>query len=84
VWYKTVARLLILTVFNLVLTTPVAAREVREATANAVDGGEVVKIVSGKRPLDRLWIRGMGSRPARAGFTHASWTLLCFTSTVEY
>jgi hypothetical protein len=35
-----------LTVFNFVLAAPVAAREVREATADAVDRGEDVKTVS--------------------------------------
>ena len=50
--YKTVACILL--ILNLVIVAPVAVREVREATADAVDRGEDVKIVSGKRPLVRL------------------------------
>jgi hypothetical protein len=48
--YKTVACiLLILSIFSFVLPTPIPVREVREARADAVEGGENVKIVSGKR-----------------------------------
>ncbi|KAN0114049.1 hypothetical protein V8E52_007025 [Russula decolorans] len=48
--YKTVACiLLILSIFSFVLPTPIPVREVREACADAVEGGENVKIVSGKR-----------------------------------
>jgi hypothetical protein len=47
--YKIVACiLLILSVFSLVLAAPVS-REVREACADAVEGGETVIIVSGRR-----------------------------------
>jgi hypothetical protein len=48
--YKIVACiLLILSVFSLVLAAPVPVREVREACADAVGGGETVIIVSEKR-----------------------------------
>jgi hypothetical protein len=48
--YKIVACiLLVLSVFNFVLAAPVPVREVREACADAVGGGETVIIVSGKR-----------------------------------
>jgi len=47
---KIVARiLLIVSVFNFVLAAPVAVQEVREAWADAVDGGEDVVIALGKR-----------------------------------
>jgi hypothetical protein len=39
----------ILIVFNFVIAAPVAAQDVHDATADTVDGGEDVKIVSGKR-----------------------------------
>ena len=43
--------LLILSVFNFALAAPVPAREVREARADAVEDGENVIIVSGKRAI---------------------------------
>ena len=48
--YKIIARiLLILTVCNFVLAGHVATREVRGVTADTLDRGEDVKIVSDKR-----------------------------------
>jgi hypothetical protein len=48
--FKIVACILcILSVFSFVLAAPVPVREVREACADAVEGGENVIIVSGKR-----------------------------------
>jgi hypothetical protein len=41
--------LVILSVFSFVLAAPVPVREIREACADAVEGGENVIIVSGKR-----------------------------------
>ena len=50
--FKIVAwTLLILSVVSFVLPAPVAVREVREACADAVEGGENVITVSGKRAL---------------------------------
>jgi hypothetical protein len=63
--YKAVARiLLILSVINFVLAAPVIAREVRrcqEATADAVDRGEDVKIVEHKREKIRIYNIGPSS-----------------------
>jgi hypothetical protein len=48
--YKIVACIiLLLSVSNFVLAAPIAVQEVCEACADAVDGGENVKIGSGKR-----------------------------------
>ncbi|KAI0283679.1 hypothetical protein BGY98DRAFT_951274 [Russula aff. rugulosa BPL654] len=47
--YKIVTCILILSVFSVVLAAPVAVQEVREAGADAVDGGDEVIIGLGKR-----------------------------------
>ncbi|KAN0108985.1 hypothetical protein V8E52_009768 [Russula decolorans] len=54
-WYKIVACIsLILSVFCFVHAAPVAVQEVREASADAVDGNDNVIIGSGKRAEDPL------------------------------